>query len=171
MSELSINLDLTKLPWPDDNTCVFRAGDPSLDLAWIPQTAAQWHFYATGYREAAEHLYRCWCSSRHDFLIFPLVFLFRHSIELRLKELSQSAADLLDLPPDWHRNHRIDHLWHRLKPLLRRIEPEGSEPDLDNAQRLMLELAARDPISMEFRYPEDRDGKRHLAHLQRIDVV
>jgi hypothetical protein len=171
MPEIDFNLDLTNLPWPDDSTCVFRAGDPSLNLAWIPQTAHQWQCYAAGYREAADRLYQSWCVSRHDSLIFPIVFLFRHYTELRLKELVQSAADLLDLPADWKCKHRIDILWHRLKPLLRDVEPDGSERDLDNAERLLLELAARDPISTEFRYPEDMDGKRHLADLQRIDVV
>jgi hypothetical protein len=126
MSELTLNLDSVNFPWPDDTTCAFRPGDPSLDLAWIPQTSDQWEFYATGYREAADRLYESWRATRHDFLIFPLVFIFRHYTELRLKELSQSAAELLDLPPDWRCNHRIDDLWRRLRPLLQRIEPKGS---------------------------------------------
>lgn len=172
MSEpVSLNLGLITLPWPDDSTAVFRAGEPSRNLAWIPQSAAQWHCYADGYREAADRLYQSWRESSNDLLIFPLVFVFRHYTELRLKELLQSAAELLDLPPNWRCKHRIKNLWLRLRALLQRIEPKGSNRDLVNAERLLLELAARDPISMEFRYPEDNDGKRHLADLQRIDVV
>jgi hypothetical protein len=43
MSEpISLNLDLITLPWPDDSTTVFRAGEPSRNLAWIPQPDC-WH--------------------------------------------------------------------------------------------------------------------------------
>lgn len=54
---------------------------------------------------------------------------------------------------------------------MQRAAPHEPERDLNNAERLLLELARRDPISQEFRYPEDRDGKCHLAELQRLDVT
>jgi hypothetical protein len=164
-------LGSAKIPWPDDCTHVFRAGEGSRNLAWIPQSPEQWNLYAVGYREAGERLYQSWCTTGHDFLIYPIVFLFRHYTELRLKELLQAAFDLLDLPAEWKRIHRLDDLWDHLRPFLSRIEPEGSERDLDNAERLLRELAERDPISVEFRYPEDIKGKRHLADLACIDVV
>ena len=162
--------DAANRPWPDDATTVFRAGDPSRDLAWIPQTAAQWHTYADGYKEAAERLYESWRQLSDDSLVFPLVFLYRHYTELRVKELLQSVHHLLDLPKDWKCSHHIDDLWKTLKPLLQRAAPHEPERDFTNAERLILELARRDPISQEFRYPEDRDGKRHLAELQCLDV-
>jgi hypothetical protein len=34
-----------------------------------------------------------------------------------------------------------------------------------------LELSVHDPISFEFRYPENTEGKRHLADMERLDVV
>src|SRR5439155_10370488 len=67
--------------------------------------------------------------------------------------------------------HNIDHLWQTLKPLLREASPEEPQHDFGNAERLMLELAARDPISFEFRYPEDTEGKRHLADMERLDIT
>lgn len=165
-----LHIDLSKRLWPDDTTSIFRPGDPSRNLAWIPQTSAQWHRYADGYKEAAERLYESWRSLSDDDLVFPLVFLYRHYTELRLKELLQSVARLLDLPKNWECSHKIDHLWRTLKPLLRRTAPNEPQRDFDNAERLILELAARDPISFEFRYPEDTEGKRHLADMERLDV-
>jgi hypothetical protein len=90
---------------------------------------------------------------------------------LRLKGLLQSVHYLLDLPKDWKCSHHIDDVWRRLRPLLQRAAPHEPERDFNNAERLLLELGRRDPISQQFRYPEDRDGKRHLAELQRLDVV
>jgi hypothetical protein len=171
MPEIDLTYDPNSIPWPDDTTSVFRATGAMTHLAWIPRTVDQWECYAEGYREAAERLYQSWCTDQHHDLAFPMVFLYRHYTELRLKELLQSGAELLDLPKDWKCSHRIDNLWQRLKPLLQQVWPEGSERDLLNAERLLLELAARDPISMEFRYPEDRDGKRHLADLEHLDIA
>jgi hypothetical protein len=170
MTNTDLNIDLTNRPWPDDTTSVFREGKPSRNLAWIPQTAAQWHSYADGYNEAAERLYQSWCELSYDHLVFPMVFLYRHYTELRLKELLQSVAQLLDLPKDWKCSHHIDDLWRRLRPLLQQAAPDESERDFNNAERLIYELASRDSISQEFRYPEDRDGRRHLTELQRLDV-
>ena len=171
MPETDLLIDLSKRPWPDETTSIFRPGEPSCDLAWIPQTPAQWHRYAEGYKEAADRLYQSWRALSDDDLVFPLVFLYRHYAELRLKELLQSVARLLELPKNWKCNHKIDDLWQTLKPLLRRASPQEAQRDFDNTERLILELAARDPVSFEFRYPEDTQGKRHLADMRRLDVT
>jgi hypothetical protein len=171
MDDLGLNLDLSKLPWPDDSTHVFQPGEPGPGLAWMPQYPCQWHRYAEGYREAAERLYASWCALSHDCLVFPLVFLYRHYVELRVKELLLSAVGFLDLPENWKQNHDIAALWHVLKPLLRQVFPDEPERDLLNSERLMLELATRDPSSFEFRYPESKDGQRYLEDLERLDVV
>jgi hypothetical protein len=171
MPELDLNIDTSQLAWPDETTHVFQPAGANPNVAWIPQTVGQWHLYAEGYREAAERVYESWRAQRLDYLVFPLVFLYRHYVELRLKQLLQSSARLLELPRDWQCNHQIDNLWHVLAPLLRRISPDGRERDLQNAERLVIELATRDPYSFEFRYPETREGRRHLADLERLDVV
>lgn len=171
MPAVDLSLDISKLPWPDDTTHVFSPGLPNPNVAWIPQTAGQWHLYAEGYREAAERVYESWRAQRLDYLVFPLVFLYRHYVELRLKELLQSAEQLLELPRDWKCNHQIENLWRELKPLLRRIAPGEPERDLQNAERLIIELATGDPYSFEFRYPETKEGRRHLADRERLDIV
>jgi hypothetical protein len=171
MPELDLNINLSKRPWPDDTTCVFRAGDPTTDLEWIPQTRSQWDRYAGGYKEAADRVYRSWRKMSEDAMVFPLVFLYRHYVELRIKEVLQSVAQLLDLPKDWKCSHHVDDLWLRLRPLLQRAAADQPARDFDNAERLIFGIARRDPISQEFRYPEDSDGKRFLADMQRLDVV
>jgi hypothetical protein len=171
MDDLKLNIDLSKLPWLDNFTRIFQPGEPSRRLAWIPQDPCQWHRYAEGYREAAERVYASWGALSDDCLIFPLVFLYRHYVELRIKELLQSAILHLDLPIDWKRSHDIASLWRVLSPLLRQAFPDEPELDLRNAERLIQELAARDSLASEFRYPETKEGKRNLEDLERIDVV
>ena len=165
-------IDFSDLPWPDDCTCVFRPGEPSRALAWIPQTRWQWSRYADGYREGAERVFQSWRGLSDDSLVFPIVFLYRHYTELRIKELLLAVSTLLgiDLPKDWNKKHKIDELWRHLKPLLKQASPSEPSRDFDNVERMILEIAHRDSIATEFRYPEDKDGKRCLADLERLDV-
>lgn len=171
MDTLIPNIDLSKYPWPDDSTHIFQPGEPNRHVAWIPQDPNQWHRYAEGYKEAAERLFASWLALSDDCLVFPLVFLYRHYAELRIKELLLSAGRFLDLSIEWKRNHEIEALWHILSPILQRIFQNEPERDLQNAERLVLELATLDASSFEFRYPETQVGKRYLEELERLDVV
>lgn len=166
-----LNIDLSKHPWPDDSTQLFRPGEPSRQVAWIPQNPNQWHRYAEGYKEAAERLYASWLALSDDCLVFPLVFLYRHYTELRIKELLLSAGQFLDQSIEWKRNHNIEVLWHFLSPILQRIFQNEPERDLQNAKRLVLELASLDASSFEFRYPETQEGMRYLEKFECLDVV
>lgn len=167
-----LDLDLSKMPWPDDTTQVFRAGGTVSSLAWHPTTPRQWHLYAEGYRDAAEQLYATWQASKGcpDYIIFPMVFLYRHYVELRLKELLQAADSLLELPRDWQCDHNLDYLWNLLRPRLAQISPSEPDRDSQNAGRLIAELSARDKTSFAFRYPVDKSGNSNTRDLDHLDV-
>ncbi len=171
MDHLNLQVDLAQLPWPDENSHVFVRGEPSRRVAWIPKDPAQWHRYACGYKEAAERVYESWVTLSDDSLVFPIVFLYRHYVELRLKELLQSAERYLDLTQGWESNHDIGALWAHLARLLPEIFPDEPEADLKNAGRLLLELAGVDPFSFQFRYPEGTKGQKYLEDFERLDIV
>ena len=157
--------DTASMPWPDATTQVFRAGSPIWSLVWRPTTPRQWHLYAEGYHEAAEQLYLSWQATQGcpDYFIFPMVFLYRHYIELRLKELIQSTASYLSLPSDWPYVHDLARLWDIVHPRLARISPEEPASDAANAGRLVKELALLDQLSSGCRYPvADTAAFEHL---------
>ena len=115
------------------------AGEIRPGLAWLPQSPGQWHQYAEGYRDAAESLYTKWREGpiQPDYLAYPMVYLYRHYVELMLKEflLSAKRAGLIQLPENWECNHNLKKLWDRIHPLLGELfpnEPERStkRPDL-----------------------------------------
>ncbi|HUK83425.1 MAG TPA: hypothetical protein VLZ12_12425 [Verrucomicrobiae bacterium] len=168
MSKISLDIDLT---WPDGKTKVFVPGE-KLDAAWLPDSVKDWHLYAEAYREAAETVFQEWCTSKvhRDHLVFPLVFLYRHYVELRLKETLQAASRLLELPQDWKCDHRLDNLWKRLRPLIDRIWPDAPKADGDHVEAMIREFSERDAVAMEFRYPVTKEGKRTLTDLERLDV-
>jgi len=171
MDPLNLQIDLTQLPWPNKTSHVFLQGEASRRVVWIPKDTAQWHRYAHGYKEAADRVYESWIALSDDSLVFPLVFLYRHYVELRLKELLQSAERFLGLPQDWQSDHDIANLWCHLSQFLPKIFPDEPKADLKNAGRLLHELAEGDPFSFHFRYPENKKGQKHLEDLERLDVV
>ena len=142
--------------------------DPELPLLggaddWIYNAAAapgagDWEPMADGYHQAAEivaeHL-----AERPGFrgyLTSPLLFLCRHSLELRIKGIIANSADLLDTPVDLIHDHDLRALWRRARPILDEVFPKTEEAaqDAGLVDRFVQELGDIDPRSMRFRYPD-----------------
>ncbi len=145
--------------------------------------------YTEGYRRGAYLLveYVNEHGRDQDFLLYPIVFLYRHHIELALKAILRDAPYVLDRRPTpaeikHSQKHRLDLLWQDVKPIfddvakaagwntLARNDKEG----IDSCIRQLTEL---DPDSMSFRYSRSKEGSpllpaeltcfnlRHFAEL------
>lgn len=127
--------------------------------------AHSWSTYAEGYLEASEALVR-WLRKRKDpthadRFLYPVAFLARHAVELRLKEL---------LIADGHLNRtwasktlRVTHdlwdLWRLAYPILQRVFSGATRADLAHIGSWVAELNEYDSSGFSFRYPLTRDGK------------
>lgn len=131
-----------------------------------------WNVYVAGYFNAARAL----LESSYDrffmtFAIYPILFLFRHYIELELKGQMMATGKLLHVPlPEFSTDHSILSLWAKFKAML----PAG-HPALDNApniERILNEMHCIDPKSMDTRYGLRRDlVTPSVANPVRIDAV
>ena len=82
--------------------------------------------YAVGYKRAADFLVeRVSQERRHqDTLVYPIAFLYRQYLELRLKELIHNGNMLLDIPlMEKNLHHGIDKLWEQCRDILEKIHP------------------------------------------------
>lgn len=142
--------------------------------------------YALAYREAADTLVealkrRRWYS---DMDSCPVVFLYRHSIELYLKAIILWGSGLVRLQSG--ENINTDNLFktHRftyLLPAVRRIFKEAGWLDnkvsevpfgtLEEIEQLILSFEQIDPIGFAFRYPVDRDGAAALPERFHFNVI
>jgi hypothetical protein len=146
-------------------------------INWIPTSFYALEAYATGYLQAATYLGRGLNRSRSrggprltpDFCIYPLVFLWRHYLELRMKELLISLSALYDEKRPTLTMHDLGTLWGRLRPLIERNR-SASQADLRRAHRIVREFAKKDPTSESFRYQEDKKGNRSLADVSLINI-
>jgi hypothetical protein len=147
------------------NACVGANGGPYLDS-----------HYAEGYLDSALLLYEEMCrdTTSIQFGIYPLVFLYRHGIELSLKHLLRSFAYVNNTDAEPILNHQISENWRRLREQLElnhrffsdewRIKPNV----LDWAQSIMMELNRIDGSSYTFRYARDKSGDWSIKQLTHV---
>src|SRR5436190_6431658 len=97
----------------------------------------------------------------HDYLVYPILFSYRHFIELSLKEIIRNARRLLDKQGSVPETHNLAHLWNTAEPLLMEIE-EGSALTYRDVRACLARFDEMDPTSEAFRYPANRSGEDAL---------
>jgi len=136
----------------------------------IPSGPDGWGRMADSYKEAADHLAK---SAKDSFTYAmygpPVLFLYRHYIELRLKALLVAAGELLDDPQTIPPEHYILSLWKRVRSLLLRISPESDGAWFTRADVVISDFDSLDPTSFAFRYPVDKKGTRTTSADLHID--
>jgi hypothetical protein len=161
-----------------DNACLHTNPD---NFYYNPE---DWHVIAEGYKLGAEAIIERAAAGvcEWDYLAFPAGFLYRHYLELRLKEILRRAGYVVNLPqPDLPIDHDLHHLWFGVcnkaackncdkkrahggaKKL---VEAIWKTQDLTEIEAAVLEFDAIDPSSFSFRYPVDTAGKKNLLGLK-----
>jgi hypothetical protein len=97
--------------------------------------------------------------------VLPIVFLYRHFIELKLKSIlceEYKGHKKSSVPM----THRIDELWDKvrkvLEPVLMQYKDNGMLAEVEAAEEFIKEFAAVDAMSESFRYPIDTKGQPTL---------
>lgn len=139
--------------------------------------------YKAGYRRGAEVLidYVGQSGRDQDFLVYPIVFLYRHHIELMLKRIIRRAPYLIDeeLTEQGKRHlekHRLDLLWDDLKTMMPAICKAAGWSKLDAADihgidNYIRQLSKLDADSFSFRYSHSKQGQPSLpGSLRHINL-
>ncbi len=119
------------------------------------------HGYINGYKLAADSLVLQVNDTGRDqdYLVYPIVFLYRQHIELLLKNIVSNGRQLLDQDGGYPKHHKIDELWKTVKGILRKVFESNIDKKFAQVEHVVNELAKADPDSMSFRYSTDRSGK------------
>jgi hypothetical protein len=134
--------------------------------AWV--RGATDYAYAEGYRRAARLLADHVIQKGWDtnFLIYPIVFLYRHNVELQLKRLIPAGAFLADHNiSEADRNslkssHSLDKLRGIFEPILEKLGSAfGVTPDYIQAiDSYIRQIHNIDELSFSFRYMASKSG-------------
>jgi hypothetical protein len=163
---------------PRKGDMLFTASEESCDtVAHLRGTENAGFAYSQGYRIAAQVMaQRVREASRWEaaFLVFPVAFLYRHHIELMLKDLIVTGSFLANkelTPEERHhlKRHRLDALWMVLKPI---VKSEGSLPkdDIEGINHYINVLTQVDPESQSFRYALSSKNEPSLDSIPYINI-
>jgi hypothetical protein len=124
-------------------------------------------YYRAGYfacaRAAAQSLF----NSRGDNAsAMPVLFLYRHYLELALKDILDAAGAFAIELSDKKFGHDIAALWAEVRPLVISFGVAPSDAD----DRTIAEMADLDKRADAFRYALDNKGERHFKGIGSVDV-
>ena len=159
-------------PWPQKGDKLFIEGDDWYYVACLNDQRDNLGLYIVGYKEAGDILVKHVVENRrhHDSLVFPIVFMYRHYLELRLKQLIRDGNLFLGNQPIFCKHHRICKLWKECRMILKKVEPKITDQDLEAVEEGITEFSTTDPSSTAFRYPNDTDDKPSLPGLRHINL-
>ena len=158
-----------------------RISDPSnFVISFTPSPKRDFGVFAKGFTLAANRLSAQLLDAHHfsDYEAYPIVFLYRHALEISLKHIIYSAAKLSNLKYLSKFDGRLQNS-HDLKTLsniaansLSLLFPgdEALRPIISSIKRTCLEFSKIDPDSYSYRYPINTKGKRSTKIHQLINL-
>jgi hypothetical protein len=150
--------------------------DPTFSIArnaHVDTTHSGRSVYANGYFIAADILTRHAQDDRLDrnFLALPICYLYRHNLELQLKELIAVGQRVVRPINEKLNHHRIKRLWAIARELLRDAAPEKPEPkEFRKVDELIDHINTVDDDGQAFRFPTKMNGDRSLSTVTEIDL-
>ncbi|NNA02254.1 hypothetical protein [Pseudomonas lundensis] len=170
----TLDPQLEDIQWPAD----FSGQQLFIQGAdWQHNAMLNWsHFradiYAFAYKDATDGLVEAMANRQVplDSGIYPLLFLYRHSLELQFKLMLNRARALTGREPKVYDKHRLMPLWSELRHLLNELGLECSDANANAAHQFIRQLADADPDSMAFRYATTNSGKDHLPDVTHINI-
>ena len=158
--------------WPQNGDHLFVGREDWYYNAVLNGQRDNLSLYAVGYKRAGEMLVEAVVKSRgdHDSQVFPIAFVYRQYLELRLKQLIRDGKRLLDDASSFPATHKIAELWKMCRPLLNQVGLNVGEQVLDAIKELIAEFAEIDDDSYVFRYPTDKKNSPSLPDLSCVNV-
>ena len=149
-------------------------------ISFTSNPKADFDIFAKGYAIAASRL-ACLLidSSRFsDYEAYPIMFLYRHALELYLKHIIYSSAKLAafknlnDIYQVLFNTHDLIQLSRRVKVLLGKIFPDDKKlmEAVDNIEVICNEFSEIDPCSYSYRYPIDKKGNHSTSVHQVVNL-
>jgi hypothetical protein len=170
MSDADAGVDSEENPLPIQGDIPLKVGGFCLNAP------GDWNALAWGYKEAAdilaEHVLATFGGG--DLIIYPIVHLYRHHLELTLKDIIRRGNELLAIKVERRGSHSLADLWKDCRTVLERAGMPVDIPELPEAvpfETCIKEFERFDPRGESFRYPETKSGTPVLpANLDSIDL-
>ena len=158
----------------------FLGSDPTWANACVGNNGfVNYLTYAEGFSKAANLILDDLLKNKGknvDLFIYPVCFNMRHSIELRLKgsieEINKLAAIKKEKLPSFNlsSSHDIGNIWSYFRKNSEFLDLRFKQ--LNNLlDQTIIDIAEIDPTGQTFRYPSDKEDRKHLTEQRIISCV
>lgn len=132
-----------------------------------------WARYISGYKEAADILVDKILDDRsiQDYLVFPIISLYLHFIELSLKLIIRYGYQLFDIQKDFRKGpdgHNIILLWGDCREIIKMRWPNEEYEKIDALEKIIKEFSKIDSTSA--RYAEKKDRTLTMEGIPNINL-
>lgn len=139
------------VPWPKRGDRLFVSGGPG--PLYVHVLGEPFPFPVAGYKRAGDTLIQGLIEhGRDDALVYPIVFCYRHYVELRLKELIDLLDKLDEADKSYRNNHNLDELWSIILSRVNRNDYRDEQEAFDAVGQCVAELHEVDARGTGFRY-------------------
>lgn len=155
-----------------DNKSLFQWCEDYHNNACIGFTHNGLDLYAIGFKRAADALVEHVVSTNNyiDTIVYPIIFLYRHYCELRLKDIISDGGKLLDKEIVNQQIHNLDSLWCKAREIIVDVFQESNEDELLEADDFIKQISIADPFATAFRYPTDKRNNPSLLGIKHINI-
>lgn len=155
--------------YPEKGDAFFLENGEAKEISWVNKSFQEFGNYADSYQTGALNLLDL--ALKEDILrdlhLYPAVFLIRHYLELRLKELNQGLNFLLKDTKDFPPHHKLMNLYGDFKAAYAKFGQNPTDERFQALDVLISEMSHFDESSMTFRYPVDKGGVK----TQKLEYV
>ena len=169
-------MDIKKMPWPAKGKRAFVEGTDMRDFQLS-------HFYdhtnhGSAFMDAADALmetYQAMTLYREAFF-FPIAYLYRHGLELLLKDLVRIGVFLQFFKQEdvevMLAGHPLAPLWNKARKLIEHRFPNSDPSPIKGTEAIINQFHQDDPSGQRLRYVLSKDGAwhDHFTLPKKVDV-
>ncbi len=158
--------------WPRPGDKAFRTNDDYQANAPLEKHGhARLVLMADGYKMGADAMVAEALGDTYKSatLVFPILFNYRHFIELSIKYTLATYGRAVGIKPIWN-THDLIPLWNRLLEVFDAYGTEDPDDGDPIVGEIVGEFAKLDPDSFAHRYPVDTKGKLIELTMEEIDL-
>ncbi len=105
-----------------------------------------------------------------DFLIYPILFLFRQYLELRLKQIILLGNKLCKSNEKFPTNHDLNVLWSETKKVIKSEWSKSQNQEIAAVEKHIKKIMDIDKDSMAFRYGMDKKFQKLIKKGEIINL-
>jgi hypothetical protein len=158
--------------WPVHGDKIFKNGHGWSSNARVDNhLPSRMSHMIDGYEEVAEVLTEAALEHGNTHhLVYPIVFLYRHSLELTLKNILASGGDYAGELANW-KTHEFRQLWKSVLRVFAHFDLDVDDDSLRAVNDCIMEFDSTDRSATVFRYAVDRNGNPLKLEMPRIDLL